>query len=233
MTYQHLIDSLPQDVCEYFDMPIERFKPFCFESTIALADEWHKRKPETPAEIAAFYQQDWPWYIGDLAWWHTQVEGRQEWFARMVRIGQAFKVRSVLDWGAGICSDALVMAANGFRVTVTDYDNPALKFGEWRAQKYGLKLTVRRLPQEVRKLNRKFDCITAIDVLEHMPDYEEALAGFCRRAWMLVISAPFKDPKAPDDAHPQHLYEKTPIGEILTKRGYRPFEGLFWVKNRN
>jgi len=198
--------------------------------TEKLANEWHVRDPKTPEEVTKYYQENWKWYIGDLAWWHYAVEGRREWFYRHVAVFKAAGVKRILDYACGIASDSIFLADAGFKVTAVDFPGAALEFGKWRAKKYALDIDFQELPEP--KLRSHYGAVLLLDVLEHIPFYWLTLEQLADKARVLCMSAPFADDNNEDIWHPQHLHEiaNHKVNDILTKRGFSPIEGLYWVK---
>lgn len=99
--------------------------------------------------------------------------------------------RSVLDFGGGVGSHALVVSALGFEVTVEDVSAHLLEFAAWRA-------AIRRRPVRFVTLDGSplhgvYDWIVAVDVLEHLPRPAETLMWLSHRlavGGFLFISMP-------------------------------------------
>lgn len=232
-----LLKTLTDDVCEYIGIPLENFKDFCMSSTDSLSAEWNVRQPKSYKEITAYYRMKENWYIGDLAWWHTAVGGRKDWFYRNTRVMMDWGVETAMDYGCGIGTDGLVAAAHGIRVTLVDFDTPATDFAKWRCGKWGLEGMVEFLtfPEDEGKARKGvYDFIFLIDVLEHTPDHHDILRELNGHAWMFCISAPFKRPETLDPYHPQHLIENANVSykDMMAEFGYHPFEGDLWVEER-
>lgn len=224
-----LIDNLPDDLEAFHGGRPLPFKEYCFHATDQLRFEWARRRASTPEQIAAYYRDCGQHYIGDLAWWHYAVEGRREWFEREVQVLGDLGAKRVLDWGAGIGSDSLYLAASGFEVTLLDYDTPALAFARFRRDRYGLPAEIVALPEQP---TGSWDCVLLMDVLEHIPHYWELLERLRWQTWAFCLSAPFRDRQRPDDdlLHPQHLFDEVPsLPERLSGWGFTPREGMFWI----
>lgn len=137
----------------------------------ALADEWTRRSPSTPEEIAAFYR-DSKALGADLDAWHATPE-RQEWTRAIVSVAGANKVESVLDVGAGAGHDLYAL----YR---------ALELELWAVEpneslRDGLTENNVATAASLADISRGFDLVLCIDVLEHVPDPSVLLAQIIER----------------------------------------------------
>lgn len=113
---------------------------------------------------------------------------------------------------------------------MVDFAIESLWFAIWRVAKYKIKLERICSPDIFLETRHKYDAILLIDVLEHIPNYENVLKKLAKRVRVFAISAPFKDPKVFDEWHPQHLYQQRSINEIMKELGFYSYNGLYWVK---
>ena len=74
----------------------------------------------------------------------------------------------VLDYGCGIGSDGLALAARGYEVAFADFDNPSTRYLRWRLERRGLRSDVYDLDHD--RVPDAFDLVYAFDVIEHAQD---------------------------------------------------------------
>lgn len=86
---------------------------------------------------------------------------------------------SVLEFGGGFGNDAIVYANSGFDVAYADIT--ALKNTDVVAQRFAMRGLDIPVYDVVRLPDRRFDVVTAIDVLEHVYDVEETTAQLIAR----------------------------------------------------
>jgi SAM-dependent methyltransferase len=224
-----VIDMLAEDVCEYLHEPVDQFARVCGDSTQRLVRLWHEGGPRDAERILGYYREHGKDYIGDLAGWHL---GRSWWFQHEHAVLSEYGVRTLLDFGCGIGTDSLMMADNGFDVTLADASPGLLDFAEWRAARHGIVLSGSVLiPDGQEWLDARYDAIFLLDVLEHLPDYDEVATRLAAKAAKLVaISAPFADRVVADEAHPQHLVQSGRSVVEIMQAEWVPVEGsgLFW-----
>lgn len=109
---------------------------------------------------------------------------------------------SVLDVGGGRSSLCSLLFPEA-QVTNVDSDPEVARIWPW------MNTTARLVPGSATNLpfeDESFDCVTAFDVLEHVPDHERAareLARVVRRGGLLLVSTPTE--------HFRHPYYKWPF----------------------
>jgi predicted nicotinamide N-methyase len=113
---------------------------------------------------------------------------------------------NVLDLGCGMGLAGTVAAALGHRVTLADFEPPALLFA--RLNSLPFNATTRRVNWQTDRLNQKFDVILGADIL-----YERAQWPFLHEFWLA------------------HLAEG---GSILLTEPHRPSGDLFipWIQQK-
>ena len=100
----------------------------------------------------------------------TQLAGRTD----------ASQVR-VLDIGCGMGVQARIWSKDGYHVTALDRDPGLLNAGEKRAVADGLNIDwVCASADSVPLESGSFDFCLAVELLEHVPNWEECLSEFCR-----------------------------------------------------
>lgn len=184
------------------------------DTRAALADEWNRRSPSTPEEIAAFYRDSES--LGpDLDAWHATPE-RQEWTRTIVAVVGANGAQSVLDVGAGTGADLMAL-----RAAFPDIALAAVEPND--ALRYALAPTIAGLV-DIADVGIQFDLVICIDVLEHVPDPDALLAQIVTRVkpgGILIEATATHDQSTPLHL-PQHAeWEPT---DALLGAGFRPVE---------
>lgn len=187
-----------------------------------LAANWLREQPATPAEVAAWYQRNSELYIYDLTGFH--LYGKHIRFTLdLVSLAEG----RVLDYGAGIGDLALELARRGHPTVYFDVDGQTRRFAEWRAQQQ----EIDRIDfyTEREQVSGLFNIIYSLDVLEHLPDPEDALRFLTEKlapGGRLVVTAPFGE----TDAHPMHFSHLMDAHEFLRSEGLvEAKRGLRWT----
>ena len=126
----------------------------------------------------------------------------------------------VLDYGAGIGSDGLLLLEAGYAVEFADFDNPSARFLRWRLERRGLDAPVHDLDAGVPG---GFDLAYAFDVIEHVEDPFAFLGEMESRAELVLVN--FLEPEPSDTP----LHHDLPIRKLVKhakKRGLRSHERL-------
>lgn len=199
-----LRESLVGELAAYLGLPEREVARRCEGAAARLAAAWRSAAPGTPAEVAAFYREARD-YLYDLTWWHALVRDRSA-LAGVGALEAALehRARTVMDFGSGIGSLGILLARHGLEVTLAEI-NPALSaYARWRLARRNL--TARLLDTGRGRLPEgAFDLISAVDVLEHLPDPQEALrslAAALRPGGTLFVHLP----SGKDLLHPMHLW---------------------------
>lgn len=140
-------------------------------STDQLTEAWYRVKPQTPAELINFYRSS-DLYIWDLTQWHASAEHDKyrhalQWFTAN-HPPHAFG--RVYDFGCGIGTDALYLAARGYDVTAVDVGGPVLDFARHRFRRRGLSAQFVESHSAVPEISGQYDAIVCFDVFEHLPE---------------------------------------------------------------
>lgn len=183
------------------------------------AQAWQQRDPRTAAELLDFYRTS-DFYIWELMQWHASHDRLPYWHA-LEDFVQRFPVdrgfRRVFDFGCGIGSDALFLAARGYDVTLVDVEGPAFRLARHRFERRGLCGRFVESRSAMPEPDQTYDAVICFDVLEHLPDPLAAAARLVdalRPGGVLLQSAAFGS----RDDHPCHLAE-----------GCERFGGMRWI----
>ena len=203
--------SLVAELAAYLNQPEAPVEARCRTAAAELAAAWQTSAPAQPAAINAFYQRA-DTYLYDLTWWHAlghdnsvlaQVEA--------LELALTHHARTALDFGSGIGSLGLLLAQHGLHVTLADLNPQLNAYARWRFAQRGLAANILDLPPGALELpTQAFDFISAVDVLEHLPNPVAtltALAAALRPGGTLYIHLP----GAPDLDHPMHLWHQPAV----------------------
>ena len=199
-----LRSSLVGELAEYLGRPQAEALEDCRAGAARLAAEWRAAAPETAEEISDFYART-DAYLYDLTWWHALEEDESA-LAGVEALDAALERRAstVLDFGGGIGSLGILLAAHGLDVTVAEVNAKLSGYARWRFEKRGLSAEFIDAGSEALP-EAAFDFICAVDVLEHLPDPRGALlslAAALRPDGALLVHLPAED----DPSRPMHLW---------------------------
>ena len=196
--------SLVRELAEYLDRPEEEVFERCRTGAGELAGAWRVAAPQEAEEVSGFYRQS-DAYLYDLTWWHALADDESA-LAQVeaLELAKGYRARTVLDFGSGIGSLGLLYARNGLDVTLAEI-NPALNdYARWRFDRRGLPARFLDVGSEALP-EAAFDFISAVDVLEHVPDPHSVLlvlAAALRPGGTLFIHLPTEA----DSSRPMHLW---------------------------
>ncbi len=183
-----------------------------------LAEEWRRANPRTQEDFTRFYETT-GLYVWELMQWHSSSARRPYWQALdylTKHLSPSDGHNRVYDFGCGVGTDALFLASQGYDVTLVDVDGPTFNFAKHRFERRGLKARFIESRDDLPELDTSYDAVLCFDVLEHLPNPEEAvrrLVSALRPGGVLLQQGTFED----DGEHPCHLGE-----------GIRRFGGLRW-----
>jgi 2-polyprenyl-3-methyl-5-hydroxy-6-metoxy-1,4-benzoquinol methylase len=233
-----LSDDDLDDLTSFTGMSSEGCRERIHSYTIAeLAEAWRRADPRTAQEVLEFYRSA-DEYIWELMQWHASRERRVYREALLFVAEHFFPAagwRRVFDFGCGVGTDALFLAAQGYEVTLTDIDSPAFRFARHRFQRRGLAATFRESRSGHPEPDGTYDIVVCFDVFEHLTDPFAAarvLTSHLRPGGLMLQRGTFEK----NDQHPCHLTEGVRRfsgmrwGIHLSKLGLKPRAGLVYVK---
>ncbi len=208
------------ELADYLGQPVNQVEPRCRGAAVTLARSWCLAEPVTPEAVVAFYRQADD-YLYDLTWWHalgTDNSALIQWQA--LETALAHGARTALDFGSGIGSLGLLLAQRGLSVTLVEINPRLHDYARWRFARRGL--TARFLESSTIPA-QAFDFISAVDVIEHLPDPQGVLAMLAaglRLGGTLFVHLP----RDADATHPMHFQH-----DSAALLGYLQAEGL-WLE---
>ncbi len=218
------------DLATYFDLTPDECVERCVNWEIYSLQEWYARQRDSAEAITDFYDTVQSWSF-DLLW-----------FACLQATGHAYPVSTVLarslpvqpgarhlDFGSGAGVTSQLFAALGYETALADISTPLLTFARYRLDRRGTPATYINLNHDALPAGR-FDVITAIDTLVHVPDVA-ATARELHRALRPggVLFANF-DTRPQTYENAWHLYDDDrPLRFALHRAGFEPernFDGM-------
>lgn len=145
-------------------------------------EEWKGHERVTPEDIADFYHSTKSWSF-DLLWYaYLQAEGYA--YPVSVAIAQTLgppdgRQLSHLDFGSGIGATSQLFRRLGWETTLADISTSLQEFARFRLQRRGETATFLDLNAQELEPER-YDVITAVDTLVHIPDLPAALVALHR-----------------------------------------------------
>jgi SAM-dependent methyltransferase len=198
-----LLASGVSELADYFGISRREAERRAAEAVHRTRDAWNAAPRRTREEIEGFYNgsQD---YIFELVHWHaTLTEAETLANVSALEVAERLGVRRYLDFGGGVGANLLLFATAGIEVADADISDALLAFARWRLQRRGLHASFIDLKTESLPEGH-FDLLTAVDVLEHVPDpvatLDAALRALTPRGLAIVALGFGYDPE-----HPMHL----------------------------
>ena len=137
---------------------------------IHVSEAWRRANPQTEEKILEFYQTT-DAYIYDL-----MVEGardiRQQWRdAILEALRSRQRLRTVLDFGAGVANETLFLASHGYDVTYYDVEGVTRDFACYRISRHPCQESI-HIARDKSEIPRSggYDVVLCLEVLEHLTD---------------------------------------------------------------
>jgi len=178
-----------------------------------LAFDWKQCIPGTEKEFQEFYKNcD---YADELAYWHIRQDNHPKIksFRKFYSIIKAIAPSSILDMGAGICTDALQYALDGYITYAIEQNIKSLEFAAYRRSMFfSLLPPFERERFSIALINGnecdeipKVDLVTLIDVIEHFYDPFKSLTALLRNnPPFFLFTQAFNVHEEEKGGHPQH-----------------------------
>ena len=159
-----LFASSVTELADYFGISRGEAEKRAREGVQRTRDAWNAAPRRTLKEIEAFYNtsQD---YIFELVHWHATLSEAET----LAEVAERLGARRYLDFGGGVGANLLLFATAGIEVADADISDTLLAFARWRLARRGVGASFFDLKTESLP-NGQFDLLTAMDVLEHVPD---------------------------------------------------------------
>jgi 2-polyprenyl-3-methyl-5-hydroxy-6-metoxy-1,4-benzoquinol methylase len=216
--------ELAMELSEYLHLSRDDVLGRFDDAPARFTQEWQNRvrDPLDERDLIKFYNESTT-EIFDLAQWHADDHIHYRTLV-CADIASRKAGRSLLDFGCGIGSDALVFADAGFEVTLADVSDPLLRFARWRCERRGL--TVKTIDLKEEELpKRRYDVAICFDVLEHILRPLRAVDGIgraLRLGGLLFVHAPYGE----DPVRPMHVVHKDIVTPRMRSVGFNSREDL-------
>lgn len=216
--------SVLDDLSTFFDLEPAESARRCIEWERWAQKEWYEERRDSSEAIAAFYRKTRSWAF-DLLWYaYLQAEGYC--YPVSVAIAQTLPEAEPgmrhLDFGSGIGATSQLFARRGYATTLADISTSLLAFARFRLERRGDHASYLDLNAATLEADR-YDVITAIDTLVHIPDVPgtaQMLHRALRPRGLLFANFDVR-PKSAENA--AFLYEDDlPLRWHLQRAGFEP-----------
>jgi len=159
---QNMGNSVLRELAEYTGQDIdalkEKYDKLCTQAAVMNCDILSEE------ELRHIYRND-EHYVYELPVLNASCGRSMLMFWVIAPYLKHHKCRDVMDFGAGSGDFCIVLAREGFNVSYMDISRKLIEFAGWRFKKLGLDV---RIVEETEASVKRFDCVTAFDVFEHL-----------------------------------------------------------------
>jgi len=215
------IENAVMELQNYFGIESNKVRSRMINGGKMLADEWNcyfrNRKMEYK-NIIEFYDNTIN-EIFELMFWHCKEfpnKPLQYVFALDVAKRRGYK--RYLDYGSGVGTAGILFAKNDFQVTLADISSKNLDFCRFRFKDRNLTANFIDLKNDGLE-GRKYDFITCLDVLEHIPNpigTLMTLRSCLADGGLLIVNVPF----GKDEDRPMHIVTDVRIADKIRALGF-------------
>ena len=212
------------DLSSYSGLPPKECVERCRNWESWSVEEWLAADRSGTDRLTSFYRTTESWAF-DLLWYaYLQTEGYGYPTSVMALRAIAAKGngRAHLDFGSGAGVTSQLFARAGYQTTLADISTSLLDFARHRLIRRGEAAQFIDLNDEKLETGR-YDVITALDTLAHVPDLADVVAGLhgaLRPGGRLVTNF---DVRPPSTENALHLYEDDlDLRAIVHRAGFVP-----------
>jgi hypothetical protein len=201
------------DLVEYTGRDPSLVRWRCETAGVELAWQWEKYK-DNPL---AFYRES-DLYIFDLTNYQSALK-THGFHKRLAELIFYYGWKTGLDYGGGIGEYTLTAAMCNTAMSFLEVkDSSTLKYAQWRFKKYGIEPTIL---DENYSLDRNYDFIVIMDVLEHLPDPQPLVKTLAEHTPYI-----FANPEQIkyNNLYPQH------IGHYQLNTHFQQIETYLWQR---
>lgn len=217
-----LRDSLFEDLREYLGLTEQELRSTLDKSHQAVIEHWNNSAPQTREEREHFYE-DTGTYLPELAAWIIDFPDRQSFNDQVTDFAKHLKLRTALDFGAGIANEGLQLAQDGLDVHLCEVSPISRNFAMWRAQKHLLAHRI-KVVDELIVSKTRYDLGVLIDVIGHVEEPIELAIELARHCQYLYYTPDFQ---IPGGQWPMHA-EKPQNFDRVMNGVWKNLHGNFW-----
>ncbi len=212
------------DLSSYSGLPPDECVGRCRNWESWSVEEWLAADRSGTDRSTNFYRTTESWAF-DLLWYaymQTEGYGYPTSVLALRAIAGRGNGRAHLDFGSGVGVTSQLFARAGYETTLADISTSLLDFARHRLSRRGEAARFIDLNDEKLETDR-YDVITALDTLVHVPDLADVVAGLhgaLRPGGWLVTNFDVRPP-SPENAW--HLYEDdVDLRAIVHRAGFAP-----------
>jgi hypothetical protein len=153
------------DLVEYTNLPRNLVLQKCADAEKELALLWKERK-----NIIEFYQNT-DLYLFDLTKYQLILEHQKK-IKEMIGQIKDLNFEKILEYGGGIGEFSLLCFENGLNISYYDLDGKTKDYALWRFKKHNCDINI----EKSGCLDKNWDIVNIMDVLEHLEVPEEIIA---------------------------------------------------------
>ena len=156
-------------------------------------EEDYKKDP-----LASYRDNDL--YVFDLTNYQTLLQN-SNFHTLLIDFLKRYDCKKILDFGGGIGEYTILAMENGIKADFLEVGgSKTLEYAKWRFKKYGVKPKI--LTEKTDLTGRKYDCVVAMDVFEHIENPEPVIKKVAEIS-RYVFCNPFELPF--NYLYPQHI----------------------------
>jgi 2-polyprenyl-3-methyl-5-hydroxy-6-metoxy-1,4-benzoquinol methylase len=203
----HIIDEAAEFLGTDRDYVVKKIA----EMKAILHKIWAKKNPSSLDALRKFYNEE-PLHFFNVLDFNTWSD------AQYPPVDfREYNIKLALDYGCGCGTTALALLDKGVEeIAIAELSEPLRNFAIWRLNKKGIKPLVIEV-KDFRPLDRHFDLITTIDVLEHLPHPIDMVYHFAKHARYLYSTAL----KPQDMSQHLNLWPKEEVVKLFEILGWR------------
>ncbi|MCB0965240.1 MAG: class I SAM-dependent methyltransferase [Ilumatobacter sp.] len=220
-------EGVIDDLATYYGFDHREVVDRCIRWEAWSVEEWTDQERDSADGLTDFYRTTRSWSF-DLLWFaYLQAELHRYPVSAVIAadVGPP-EGRRHLDFGCGVGVTGQLFARSGFESEVADIATGMLDFARFRLERRGDH--VRRIDLNDERLESdRYDVVTAIDTLVHIPDLERVLRDLhaAIRPGGLLFANVAARPRTLENA--QFLYEdELPVRRLIQRCGFEPLGQL-------
>lgn len=198
---------------------------------ITVKESWNKQNPTSEKDIINFYKTT-DSYLYDLSIEHNR--NRRHLLRNLIfaELQKYSRIQEILDFGAGIGTDASFFESKGYDTTYFDLKSITSDFAKFLFKKNNNKIKV---VTEEEKLE-KYDVIICFEVLEHLSNPVKKLDDLfkmLKNNGLLFVTESFE---LVNEEYPEHLEQNKKLGntwkDLAAEIGFTLINEIQFIENK-